>query len=98
MNSKQLRDIYILTTEAGGWTRDTVSSFVGRSDLMQYADDVLCRSSIVIGSRDTIDVLCDKLADQGPGRGSRSHRRISRADAVVAIQQGANNLTGLMAA
>jgi hypothetical protein len=92
-----MRDIYILTTEAGGWTRDTVASFAGRSDLMQYAEDVLCCTSIVIGSRDTIGDLCDKLADQGLGRGSRSHRRISRADAVVAIRQGANNLTGLIA-
>ncbi len=88
-----MRDIYILTTEAGGRTRDTVASFAGRSDLMQYAHDVLSCSSIIIGSRDTIDDLCDKLADQGMGRGSRSHRRISRADAVVAIRQGANNLT-----
>ena len=81
--------IYVITKQAGGWTRDIVTAFDSRADLMQYASDVLSCSSIVINSRDTIGDLCDRLADQGMGRGSRYHRHISRADAIEAIRDGA---------
>ena len=81
--------IYVITKQAGGWTRDIVTAFDSRADLMQYASDVLSCSSIVINSRDTIGDLCDKLGDQGMGRGSRYHRHVSRADAIEAIRDGA---------
>ena len=81
--------IYIITKQAGGWTRDIVTAFDSRADLMQYAHDLLSCSSIDIGPRDSIGDLCDKLDDQGPGRGSRCHRHISRADAIEAISDGA---------
>tara|TARA_R110001632_G_scaffold15836_1_gene51900 strand:+ start:5500 stop:5790 length:291 start_codon:yes stop_codon:yes gene_type:complete len=79
--------IYVITYQAGRGR--IVTTFNDRADLRQYANAVLIETDRWISSRDTIDDISDKLEDFGMGRGSRSHCRISRADAIEAIRDGA---------
>lgn len=41
-----------------------------------------------ITARSTIDDVCHALRDAGPGFGARSHRRVSRADALKMKREG----------
>ena len=70
--------IYIATTEHGRGIQH-VTKFVNRLDFFNYAADVLsCHDrNSMINKGSTISRICDTLADNGVGFGSRSHRRIS---------------------
>jgi|TARA_R110000787_G_scaffold261376_2_gene366740 hypothetical protein len=80
--------IYIATDIHGRGVRH-VTAFEDRLDLWAYADEVLSCHSVSPNRSDSIDVLCDKLYDNGIGTGARSHRRVSRMAAAMLIRGGA---------
>jgi len=86
--------IYMATTLAGrGVWHNIVCEFKNKADLLNYASEVLSCTGTDVYASDSIDDICDKLYDEGPGTGSRSHRRISRRDAQAVIRAGARNET-----
>lgn len=88
------RSIYILTIENGkGVSHNHVQEFRGRLDFLDYASDVLSRTSTQLKTRTTISEICDALVDQGPGFGSRWSSRCTREEARRRIREGAQNLT-----
>jgi hypothetical protein len=89
-----MKMIYIATTVHGRGITE-ISAFEGRLGLWAYADDVLCTHNTDPKRSDSIDTLCEKLYDNGPGFGSRSHRRVSYANALGHIRDGVRNNTFL---
>ena len=88
-----MKSIYIATTEAGRGVRQ-VTQFDGRRDFLAYADNVLAMHNAgqMIRAKNTpIATICDALHDNGPGFGSRRHRRVSRREAVKLARDGARN-------
>ena len=79
--------IYIATVENGKGIR-IITEFAGLNDLHYYASDVLSCCEGQPKARETVSSLCDLLADQGPGFGSRYHYRISRREAVSILKSG----------
>lgn len=74
--------IYIATYIAGrSHEPHCVMAFDNKAAFVQYAYDATIRSDTTVYMSDSIDMLCDKLADKGPGIGSRWHRRIAAQDA-----------------
>lgn len=88
------RSIYILTIENGkGVSHNHVQEFRGRLDFLNYADNVLSRTSTQLKTRATVAEICEALVDRGPGFGSRWSSRCTREEAKRRIRAGANNLT-----
>jgi len=88
-----MKSIYIATVEAGRGVRH-VTQFDSRRDFLAYADEVLAMDSAgqTIRAKGTpIATICDALADNGPGFGSRWHQRVSRCEAIKLARAGANN-------
>ena len=82
-----MKSIYIATVENGKGIR-IITEFAGLNDLHYYASDVLSCCEGHPRARETVSSLCDLLADQGPGFGSRYHYRISRREAVSILKSG----------
>ena len=82
-----MRSIYVATVENGKGIRG-VTEYAGLNDLHYYASDVLSCCEGQPKARETVGSLCDLLADQGPGFGSRYHYRISRREAVSILKSG----------
>jgi hypothetical protein len=61
-----------------------VVAYENRKEFKRVARRWLERSDAFfeIKARSTIDDICHALRDHGPGFGSRSHRRIDRAEAL----------------
>jgi len=72
----------------------SVVQFSDRQDLARYADN---KADIWVMSCMTIDDILNELYDTHivPSTGSVTHSRISREDAIQAIQDGATNDTFL---
>lgn len=88
-----MKSIYIATTEAGRGVRH-VTQFDGRRDFLAYADDVLAMDNagqMIRAKNTSIATICDALDDNGPGFGSRWHRRVSRREAVELARDGVSN-------
>jgi len=91
--------IYIATNEHGQGVRH-VTAFDDRADFLAYADDVLAchNNNAMLRSKPSISRICEALYDSGPGSGSRSHSRISRAEAQELVgwarMHGCWNLRG----
>lgn len=79
--------IYIATTVHGRGITE-INDFSSRLDLFAYADEVLCRSNTNPNRSDNIDTLLSKLYDNGFGFGARSHKRVSRREALALIRAG----------
>ena len=82
-----MRSIYVATVENGKGIRG-VTEYAGLNDLHDYASEVLSCCEGQPKARETVSSLCDLLADQGPGFGSRYHYRISRREAVSILKSG----------
>jgi len=90
-----MKSIYIATVENGRGI-SSVAEYAGLNDLHDYAYEVLACCEGQPKARETVSSLCDLLADQGPGFGSRWHYRISRRDAIHILKRGnAFNSTSL---
>lgn len=88
-----MKSIYIATTEAGRGVRH-VTQFDGRRDFLAYADGALATNNagLIIRAQNTpIAMICDALADSGPGFGSRWHQRVTRREAIKLARAGASN-------
>jgi hypothetical protein len=79
--------IYIATNQHGAGVK-VVSQFEGRIGFMLYADEVTAMHDVSIQASDSIDTICDKLYDSGPGIGARHHNRVSRIEAIALIKSG----------
>lgn len=80
--------IYIATDIHGRGVRH-VSAFADKHDFFAYASQVLTFHDPSPNRSDSIDVLCEKLYDNGVGFGARHHSRISRKNAKILIRDGA---------
>jgi len=80
--------IYIATNIHGRGVRH-ISAFENRADLLSYACEVLAMTDSYPRNRASIDELCEALSDNGIGFGARSHRRVSRKQAIEHIRDGA---------
>ena len=76
-----MRSIYVATVENGKGIRG-VTEYAGLNDLHNYASEVLSCCEGQPKARETVSSLCDLLADQGAGFGSRYHYRVSRKEAI----------------
>jgi hypothetical protein len=82
---------YIATTIHGRGVR-FITGLENKEEFYAFVDDDFARrnaSDSRVKKSATIDDLCAALYDNGPGTGSRSHRRISRKDAIEALENGA---------
>jgi hypothetical protein len=90
---KGIRQMIYIATDIHGRGIRHVTSFQNKTELLNYAFDVLSSSDTEPATSDTITDLCEKLYDKGIGVGARSHSRVSRQDAVTLIRCGAENHT-----
>ena len=79
--------IFIATDIAGRGVRN-ITEFFNKKDFYNYASEVLSCCDNQPKASYTIAEICDTLADQGMGRGSRYHYRIALSD----VQKNFNNL------
>ena len=80
--------IYIATDFHGRGVKE-INAFDDKFDFWDYARDVTsCQETTLLVS-DTISDICVKLYDTGMGSGARHHYRVSRADAIKHIENGA---------
>jgi len=77
--------IYIATDEAGKGIRH-ITEFDSRLDLLMYANSEISCTDIFISQKATIPDILESLYDHGIGFGQRSHRRISRQDAIKMLK------------
>jgi hypothetical protein len=74
--------LYIATDIHGDYQRSPFfTTFADKADFFNYASEVLACCDNQPKASDTIAEICDTLADQGMGRGSRHHYRITGAQA-----------------
>ena len=83
--------IYIATDIHGRGVRH-VFAYDSRDDFSRTAKQWLERSDdyFKIKARSTVNDICDALYDSGPGFGARSHRRVSRREALRLKRDGVN--------
>lgn len=79
--------IYIATDIHGRGIKE-INDFASKLDLWVYADEVLACHNVNPYRSDSIDTLLGKLYDNGFGTGARSHKRISRKEALTLIRAG----------
>ena len=81
--------IYIETEIHGRGTRH-VCAYNSREDFARTAKQWLDRSNqyFAIKSRSSVSDICDALRDSGPGFGARSHRRVTREEALRLQRDG----------
>ena len=82
-----MRSIYV-ATQCNGRGFAGITEFCGLADFYNYVSEVLSCCEGQPKARETVGSLCDLLADQGPGFGSRYHYRISRREAVSILKSG----------
>jgi len=84
--------IYIATDIHGRGTRH-VFAYDSRDDFARTAKQWLDRSDgyFQIKARSTVNDICDALFDSGQGFGARSHRRVSRKEALRLKRDGVNS-------
>jgi hypothetical protein len=82
---------YIATDIHGRGTRH-VCAYDSRDDFSTTAKQWLDRSDryFQIKTRSSVDEICDALYDSGPGFGARSHRRVTRKEALRLKRDGIN--------
>ncbi len=78
----KLMTLYIATETHGNWQNPTLfTEFANKADFFNYASEVLACCDNQPKASYTIAEICDTLADQGMGRGSRHHYQITGAQA-----------------
>ena len=84
--------IYIATDIHGRGARH-VFAYDSRDDFSRTAKQWLDRSDgyFRIKARSTVNDICDALYDSGPGFGARSHRRVTRKEALQLKRDGVNS-------
>ena len=82
--------IYIATNIHGQGVR-LITAFDDRRDFLNYADEVLScndKGQMIRAKSTPINRICEALYDSGMGTGARSHRRVTRDEAIDHIKNG----------